>query len=305
MNRQIRNSILLLITAFIWGMGFVTQSTGGDAIGPFAFNGLRNLIGSVVLLPVIFFRDRKGIGKKPADASEKKKLLTAGVVTGVALFAASTLQQLGITLGTPIGKAGFITAGYILIVPIIGLFFKKSCGWNIWVGVVAMMAGLYLLCINEAFSIQTSDFLILGCAALFSIQIMVIDYYAPKVDGVRMASLEFLTVGILSLPFSIIFDIGITGEEIGSWFSILFTPEALISVLYAGIFSSGVAYTLQIICQNGLHPALASMIMSLESVFAVVGGFVLLGEVLSTRELWGCIIMLAATILAQLPVKSK
>lgn len=303
MNRQIRNSILLLITAFIWGMGFVSQSTGGDAVGPFAFNGLRNLLASVVLLPVIFFRDKKGLGKKPAGPAEKKMLLAAGVLTGAALFIASTLQQLGITMGTPIGKAGFITAGYILIVPIIGLFFRKRCGWNIWVGIIIMMAGLYLLCMDEAFSIQMSDFLMLGCAAMFAVQIMIIDYYAPKVDGVRMAAIEFLTVGILSLPFSVIFDIGITGAEIGKWFGILFTQEAMISVLYAGIFSSGVAYTLQIICQNGLHPALASMIMSFESVFAALGGFFILGEVLSARELWGCIIMLAATLLAQMPQK--
>lgn len=271
MSKQLRNSLLLVLTALIWGMGFVSQSAGGDAIGPFAFNGLRNLIGGTVLLPVILFRDRTGLGHKPQTAEEKKLLFKAGALSGMALFVASSLQQLGITYGTPVGKAGFITACYILLVPIMGLFLKKRCGWNIWVGVFIMLLGLYLLCMDGSLAIEGSDYLIMLCAFVFAIQIMVVDKYAPIVDGVRMAAMQFFVVGIVSLPFSFVSDIGFGVENFGVWMGLLFTKEALIAVLYAGVFSSGVAYTLQIIAQNGLNPTLASMIMSLESVFSVIG----------------------------------
>lgn len=180
-SRQIRNSLLLVLTALIWGVAFVAQSTGGDAVGPFSFNGIRSLIGSAVLVPVIFLLDKMGLGsKKPQTKEEKKTLITGGICCGTALFLASSAQQLGITMGTASGKAGFLTACYILLVPILGLFLKKKCGWNIWVGMLITIGGLYLLCMNGSLTFQNSDLMVLLCAFLFAVHILIVDYFPPK-----------------------------------------------------------------------------------------------------------------------------
>lgn len=302
-SRQVRNSILLVLTAFIWGIAFVAQSEGGSAVGPFTFNGIRSLIGSIVLLPVIALLDRmKLTSKKPVTKAEKKTLLIGGLNCGVLLFLASSAQQLGICLGTPAGKAGFLTACYILLVPVLGLFLKKKCGVRVWVGIAITLVGLYLLCMSETLRLQSSDLLLLACALLFAVHILVIDYFSPRVDGVRMSCIQFLVCGILSLIPMFFSEIRV-GADV--WLAKLTDPGAWLAILYAGVLSCGVAYTLQIVGQNGINPTVASMLLSLESVFSVLAGWIILKQSLGAKELLGCGLIFIAIILAQLPEKKK
>lgn len=283
---QMRNSLLLLLTAFIWGAAFVAQSVGGEAVGCFTFNGVRSLIGALVLLPVIWLMDAK---KK----EDQKTLITGGICCGVMLCIASNFQQFGISF-TTVGKAGFITAMYILIVPILGLFMKKKPGLQVWLGVVLAVMGLYLLCMtSESFSLSKGDFLVLICAGFFSLHILIIDYFSPKVDGVRMSCIQFLVCGILSMVMAFIFETPEFSAILSGW----------LPILYAGVLSCGVAYTLQIVGQKNMDPTVASLILSLESVFSVLAGWLILNQTLSLRELSGCVLMFLAIILAQLPQK--
>lgn len=300
MTRKTRNSFLLLLTAAIWGFAFVAQSTGGDAIGSFSFNCIRSFIGAVFLIPVILFLDAKGLSRKPTTRAERKKLLIAGISCGAALCVATNLQQIGINLGAGAGKSGFLTATYILIVPIFGIFFKRKCGLNIWIGVGIALVGLYLLCINESFRFAIEDLLLLLCALAFSIQIMLVDYFAPKVDGVRLSCIQFLSVGVFSLIPMLFTEIGFTVQSASSWLQAFDSISVWIAILYAGIMSCGIAYTLQIIGQQEVHPTVASLLMSFESVFSVIGGWVILHEHLSVRQLRGCGLIFVAVVLAQI-----
>ena len=308
-NLKRRNSFLLVLAAFIWGIAFVAQSTGGDAVGPYTFNCIRSVIGGLVLVPVIRLSDRLHWSrKKPVSREDRRVLLTGGIACGIALSIASNLQQVGITMGSPVGKAGFITACYMLIVPILGLFLKKKCGWNVWSGIVIAIVGLYLLCIQGNFSIQFSDFLLMLCALSFAVQILIVDHYADMVDGVRMACIEFLVCGIVSAIPMFFVDMGISVSglsvsAISEWVAAFADPYAWIPILYAGALSCGVAYTLQIIGQRGMNPTVASLLMSLESVFSVLAGWGLLGEALSGREISGCVLIFIAVILAQLQIE--
>lgn len=296
-----RNPLLLLLTAVIWGVAFVAQSVGMDYIGPFTFNCVRSIIGGIVLIPCIWLLDRMkghGDGGKTGSSGESKEekqvLLTGGICCGAALFLASNLQQFGIKY-TTVGKAGFITALYIVLVPVLGIFLKKAIGLKVWISVALAVAGLYLLCITDGFSIGKGDFLVLLCALVFSIHILVIDYFSPKTDGVRLSCIQFLVCGILS-------GIGMLLTESPSLTAVL---QAWMPILYAGVMSCGVAYTLQIIGQKGMDPTVASLILSLESVVSVLAGWLLLGQKLSVRELSGCVLMFIAIILAQLPGGKK
>ncbi len=296
-----RNTFLLVLTAFIWGIAFVAQSEGGDKIGAYSFNCIRSIIGSLFLIIVISILDKVGITKKPDNKKSQKTLLLGGVSCGFFLCIATNLQQMALYLGAPVGKAGFLTACYILLVPILGIFFKKKCGINVWIGVVFTLIGLYLLCINDSFSIKLYDILLMLCAFCFSIHILVIDYFSPKVDGLRMSCIQFMVCGILtSIPMFFIDII----PDVSLWLSGFTTLDAWIPILYAGILSCGVAYTLQIVGQKGINPTVASLIMSLESVFSVLAGWVLLQQKLSTKELIGCLLIFIAVVLAQLPNKS-
>ena len=224
----------------------------------------------------------------------------------MALFFASSAQQLGLYYGTPAGKAGFLTACYILLVPILGLFLKKKCGWNIWLGMVITIVGLYLLCMTAgALSFQNSDLFVLLCAFLFAIHILVIDHFSPLVDGVRMSCIQFLVAGAFSAFPMFFSEMRHSAAGIAAWLPQLQSWDVWVAILYAGVMSSGVAYTLQIIAQNGLNPTLASMIMSLESVFSVLAGWVILGEVLTARQLLGCLLIFIAIIFAQIPMGEK
>ncbi len=297
MKTSDRKSILMLfLTAFIWGFAFVAQSVGMDYVGPFTFNASRFFIGCLVLIPCIRLFDRMAVkngGRSgaPQTREEKRALLIGGTLCGLATCAASAFQQLGI-VHTTVGKAGFITALYIVLVPILGIFLGKRPGKSVWLGVVLAVAGLYLLCINEDFSIGRGDLLILVCAVFLSAQILLVDHYSPKVDGVRLSCLQFLVGGVISTLFVIF-----TGEQP----TIASLGAAWAPILYAGVLSSGVAYTLQVVAQKRTDPTIASLVMSLESVFSVLAGWLLLRQALSIREAVGCVLMFAAIILAQLP----
>lgn len=269
-KEQMKNSLLLLLTAFIWGVAFVAQSVGGEAVGCFTFNGVRSLIGAIVLIPVIFFLDgqkKKELGEEKflEQKGDKKTLILGGICCGVMLCIASNFQQFGISF-TTVGKAGFITAMYILIVPIFGLFMKKKVGAKVWIGVVLATIGLYMLCMtSESFSLSKGDFLVLICALFFSLHILIIDYFSPKVDGVRMSCIQFFVCGVISTAIAFV-------TESPSLHSIL---SGWLPILYAGVLSCGVAYTLQIVGQKNMDPTVASLILSLESVFSVLAGWVI------------------------------
>lgn len=294
---------MLVLTALIWGSAFVAQRKGGDAVGPFTFNGIRSLIGSAVLIPVILVLNRvKPSEKTPKTPAEKRVLWIGGICCGTILFLASSAQQLGMYMGTSAGKAGFLTACYILLVPILSLFLKKKCGWNIWVGMGITVVGLYLLCMTDSLRFQASDLMVLLCALLFAIHILVIDYFSPLVDGVRLSCIQFLVCGILSMIPMFFVEMQHSLSGIVVWAQNLQSLDAWIPILYAGILSCGVGYTLQIIGQNGLNPTLASMLMSLESVFSVLAGWLILQEKMGLRQLGGCALIFAAILLAQMPV---
>ncbi|MDE6904776.1 MAG: DMT family transporter [Lachnospiraceae bacterium] len=301
-NKTGRNSFLLILTAFIWGIAFVAQSTGGDALGPYTFNCIRCLIGGVVLLPVIKLLDALHLTKqKPETKKDKKNLLLGGIICGIALALASNLQQMGLYLGSSAGKAGFLTACYILIVPVLGIFLKKKCGFHIWMGILTALAGLYFLCIHGDFSLGFSDVLLLLCAFSFAVHILVIDHFTVLADGVRLSCIQFFVCGALSFIPMYFVDMGHSISGIYALGPALINPQAWISILYAGILSCGAAYTLQIVGQQGMNPTVASLLLSLESVFSVVAGWVILGESLSPRELLGCVLIFGAVVLAQIP----
>lgn len=301
-TQQIKNSLILLLTAFIWGVAFVAQSVGMDHVEPFTFNSIRCMIGGLFLIPCIFVLNKinpeRTVEYDKLSPAEKKKqnktLLKGGIFCGLAICVASNLQQFGIAY-TTVGKAGFITALYIVIVPILGLFFKKKCTPAIWLGVVLAVFGLYFLCITDGFQIQLGDFLVFLCALVFSVHIMIIDHYTQLVDGVKMSCIQFLVCGVLSGIGMFVFENPNISNILSAW----------MPILYAGILSCGVAYTLQIIGQKGMNPTVASLVLSLESVIAVLAGMVLLKQGLSSRETIGCICMFGAIILAQLPEKRK
>ncbi|MBR0599415.1 DMT family transporter [Sinanaerobacter chloroacetimidivorans] len=304
MQRKIRGEFMLMITALIWGVSFVAQRSGMEYIGPFTFNGIRCFIGALVLIPVIIIMDRQRKIRQSTESeiktteiekkAAKKNLIAGGLSCGIVFFISSSVQQIGMVYTTA-GKAGFITALYIVIVPILGIFLKKKVRPILWFCVVLATAGLYLLCIKEGFSIGKGDLLVVICAFGFSIHILVIDHFSPKVDGVKLSCFQFLICGILSIPFMIIF-------ETINWTNIM---NCWLPIIYAGVMSCGVAYTLQVIAQKYTEPTVTSLILCLESVFAVIAGIIILNEQISMRETFGCIIMFAAILLAQIPAKSK
>ncbi len=295
--------ILLLLAALIWGVAFVAQSVGMDYMGPFTFNGARFLMGSAVLVPVIVFRRKKadpaGGGQARTDRSGAKEnagkaALMGGVCCGLALCPAALFQQFGI-LYTTVGKAGFITTLYIILVPLAGIFMKKTPSSRIWTGAALAAFGFYLLCIKEGFSLSRGDALVFIGSVLFTVHILVIDHFSPKADGVELSCIQFLTAGVISSVLAFVFE----KPELSA------LAEGIIPLAYAGILSSGVAYTLQVIGQRDTDPAVASLLLSMESVFSVLAGWMLLGQALSARELMGCALVFGAVILVQLPTGKR
>ena len=288
-KKQLGNSLLLLLTATIWGSAFVAQSVGMEHVGPFTFTFSRSIIGGIVLLPCILL-----LGKWKKGFATKIEWI-GGICCGIALCVASNFQQVGMQY-TTVGKAGFITALYVVLVPIFGIFMKKRVSLLIWGCVAVSVVGLYLLCMpSGAFVLAFGDLLVLLCAVLFSVHILVIDHFSPKGDGVVISCIQFFTCGILSAIPMLFFE----NSSVGSML------DAKWSILYAGVLSSGVAYTLQVVAQKNVNPTVASLIMCLESVVAVLAGWIILGQGMSSREIWGCLLMFAAIVVAQLPVPKK
>jgi len=294
MNRKaLRGSLLLLLGAVIWGAAFAAQRAGMDHVGPFTFSGVRMLLAGIVMIPASMLSRRKA---GPVTVEVQKKQRRGGLICGLLLFFATSLQQIGLVY-TSAGKAGFITALYVVLVPVAGwVFLRKQPGKMIWAGVGLAVIALYLLCVPaEGFQIEKGDALLLGCAVCFTGQILCVDHYAPQVDGLTLARDEFLITGALSMI------IAVFTEEI-RMDGIL---EAAFPIIYSGIFSGAVGYSLQIIGQRDVNPTVASLVMCLEAVFAVLTGAIMLGERMTGREIAGCVLMFCAVILAQLSAAFK
>lgn len=293
MKRHIRQTLLPLLAALIWGSAFVAQSVGADHIGAFTFNALRSIIAVPALCVVIFFMHRND-PPGASDPAQRKMLWRGGTCCGVVLFLASALQQLGMS-DTGAGKAGFITALYIVLVPIFSILLRRRVALPIWIAVAITVTGLYFLCITDGFTILPSDFLILLCAVCFAVHILVIDYFAPHVDCVKMSCVQFAVAAVLSSVCALLTeDISFDAIRACAW-----------SLFYTGILSSGVAFTLQIVAQRGANPTLVSLLMSMESVFAVLSGALFLHEAMTPRELFGCVLMFAGILLSQIPFGKK
>lgn len=298
MSKKMKSNILLLLTAFIWGSAFVAQKSGMDYIEPFTYNGIRTFIGGMVLIPVIIFFTKKnnrqnGTEEKIFDFEKDKIAIIGGICCGLALFVASSLQQFGVSYTTA-GKAGFITTLYVVFVPILSLLLRKKVRPIMWVCVALGAVGLYLLCMTDAsFSLQFGDMLVLLCAVAFAVHILVIDHFSPKADGVKISCVQFLVSGVLGIICMFIFETPDIGNILACW----------LPILYAGVLSCGVAYTLQVVAQADADPTAASLILCLESVFAVISGAILLHESMSPRELMGCAVIFAAVIISNLPEK--
>ena len=293
-KKQLRNTLMLMACAFIWGTAFVAQSVGSDYMGPYTFLASRSWLACAFLLGLMAVLRKMGKTNPAAEPGfwqNKKVLLRGGIFCGVALFAASAAQQMGIGT-TSTAKAGFMTALYVVLVPVFGLFLGRKGSAQLWVSMVIAVAGLYMLCMKNGFGgIETSDWILLSCAVLFSFQIMSIDHFSPLVDGVRLSLIQFIVVAVESSAAALIFETP-TLAEYGANF---------LPVVYCGVMSSGAGYTLQILGQKELNPAIASLIMCLESVFSALGGWLLLGQNLSMRESAGCALIFAAVVLSQLP----
>lgn len=296
MKQQIKSSLILLLTATIWGVAFVAQSVGMEYIGPFTFNAIRCVLGGLVLIPVILvLKKKKETGAENQEKEDKKTLWAGGIACGVILCIASNLQQFGI-MEASVGKSGFFTALYIVMIPVIGIFIGKRPGIKLWFCVALAVVGMYLLCMKDgSFTIERADIMLLLCALAFSFHILVVDYFSPKVDGVKMSCIQFFVCGVLSA-------VGMLFTEVPDISNI---QAAWLPLLYAGLLSCGVGYTLQIVGQKGINPVIASLIMSLESVISALAGWVILGQVLSPKEILGCVLMFVAIIITQIPIGNK
>ncbi len=287
-GKKIRNGMLLFLTSIIWGISFVAQTVSMDNVGPYTFTGVRFLLGGAVLLPLIVHTRKK----HRTNAADKREGIVAGLLCGVILFAATMLQQYGV-MTTSAGKSGFITALYIIIVPVISLFFHKKQGSRLWFSVCLALIGMYLLCMKESDGIRIGDVLLFSGAILFSVHILVIDHFADRVDGVELSAMQFFVCGILGCIGMFLSEQPEANQILAAW-----QP-----ILYSGVLSCGVGYTLQVVGQKGMNPTVCSLILSLESVNAAIAGALLLGQVLSRSELIGCGFVFGGIILAQLPPK--
>ncbi len=297
MNKHfVKQNVLPLVAALIWGTAFVAQSVCTDYVPPFAFNALRSFIAMLFLIPVSLLFDRAAARRgKPVQRVDWKQLALGGALCGVFLAAGSNLQQFALA-EVSVGKAGFVTSLYVVLVPVFGwLLFRKKVAPQVWIGVVLAVGGLYLLCVTGEFTLGANDVFLLLAALGFTGQILSIDRFAVRVDGVKLSCAQFFFAAIISTIFSLIFE---TVDWVGVWHCIL-------PILYVAIFSSGIAYTLQILAQVGSNPTVVTLLLSLESVFSVLSGAVILGDRLTPREYTGCALMFAAVILAQVGFKRR
>ena len=293
--RALRGNAMLILTAFIWGVAFLAQQSGGAAMGSLTFNGVRSFLGGALLLVLLPLLDRVGVSRKPSDRAEVKTTLVGGVLCGTALCAATNVQQVALEY-TTIGKAGFITSLYIVLVPLLGLLVGRRTTLMNWLGVAVAAAGLYLLCdLSGGEGFAVGDLLLLLSALLFAVQILLVSYFSTRADCIRLSCVQFFTVGVITLPLMFVFEQP----------SLPVMAENWLSLLYAGLLSSGVAYTLQVLAQRDTDPTAASVLMSLESVFAALAGWAVLGDRMTPTELLGCALMFGAVLLAQLPMPRR
>lgn len=293
MLKKLRGSLMLLTAAFIWGTAFVAQSKGMDYVAPFTYNAVRTLIGGVVLIPMVFLFGQKS--RRKVSENNNKISFIGGIICGLVLFAASSFQQLGISL-TSAGKAGFITALYVVIVPVISIIFGQKSNLKMWICAFTAIIGFYLLCIKEGFRLSKGDLYVLICAVFYSVHIIVIDHFNSKgAEPVKMSCVQFFTAGSIMMICMFIFE---SPALSAVW-------AAKYTILYAGVMSCGVAYTLQIIGQKYTESTTAALIMSLESVFAALAGWIILSEHMSMKEFEGCILVFAAVVFSQLDISFK
>lgn len=288
-QQELRSNLLLLLTAAIWGFAFVGQRVGAKYVGSFTFNGIRFALGSLSLLPLLIYSIKRS-AVTPVIKLKPVHTFQAGIICGSILFTAASLQQVGL-VDTSAGKAAFITGLYIVLVPILGIFLKHRTHVSIWLGVAVATIGLYFLCVTESFSIVKADFLELVGAFFWAAHILVIDHYTKKIDALKLCIIQFMTCSILSMAVALTFE-RITLS--GLWL-------AAIPILYGGICSVGIAYTLQVVGQKHAKPSHAAIILSMETVFASLGGLLILNENLGIRGYWGCLLMLAGMLLSQIP----
>lgn len=292
-KKELKANVLLLLTAAIWGFSFVAQRVGSEHLGAFTFNGIRFAIGSISLLPLILFLSRKKAKNVQEDVNtieaDRKETFKAGLIAGIVLFIAAALQQIGMA-STTAGKGGFITGIYMVIVPVLGLFLKQKTNKNTWIGIVLAIIGLYLLTITDGLSIGKGDLLVLMSSFLWATHILIIDNFTKKIDPLKLSSIQFATCSILSLVVALGFET-ITAAGI---------KGALIAILYGGLLSVGVAYTLQVVAQKDAKPTHAAILLSMESVFGVIGGALFLEESLNGRGLIGCVLIFVAIIISQI-----
>ncbi len=312
-HNQVRQVLFPILAALIWGTAFVAQDLCADVIDTFSFNAVRSYIAVVVLLIIIFIFDKAKKEKMELTPAEKKQsrrdLLVGGFCCGTALAIASNFQQAGIAAGTEAGKAGFLTALYVVLVPLFGLFFRRKVSLPVWIAVVLAVASLYLLCIKGEFSLAMGDLLVLVCAICFAIHILVIDRFTGKVDGIKLSCVQFFVAAVWATIAKVVCTLlglgGIGDTSVAT--SIFAVPDwagiwaCILPILYVGVFSSGVAYTLQILAQKDSNPTVVTILLSLESVFAVIAGAIILHQQMTPREYFGCVLMMIAVILAQIP----
>ncbi len=294
MNKRLQGTLILMLTAIVWGISFVSQSVSMEHIEPNTFCGIRTLIGAISLIPVIIVMDKSKKNKGIEPTYNKKTLIRGGVICGILLCIAATLQTYGLKYTTA-GKAGFVTAMYMVIVPIYSLFLGKKIRPVIALSVVVATVGMYFLCIKEGFTLEIGDIYVLICAFVFAFHIMAVDYFSPRVDGVKLSFLQFLVCGIINCVLMLAIESPDLAEII----------KCAVPILYAGIMSCGVAYTLQIIGQKYAEPTVASIVMSLESVFAALAGWIILNQAMSLREIFGCVLMFGAITIVQLPERLR
>ena len=294
MKKQLKGSLSLLCGTFIWGSAFIAQSVGMDLIGPFTFQAIRCMLAVIFLFLITLIFDWKIGIQQSLSKWKNKRLWMAGGICGCALFVAASLQQIGLVYTDP-GKAGFLTAMYIVLVPMLGIFVHRRPGLNAVISVVLALVGLYLLSFMGVTSINVGDLFLIGGALGFAVQILLIDRFAQDLDGLRLNCVQALVVAVLSVPFMLLTEELDMGNILACWLPLVF----------AGILSMGVAYSLQIVGQKNLEPTTASLIMSLESVFAALGGWLILHNTMTARELCGCVLVFAGVIISQLPTKKQ
>jgi len=285
------SELLLLLAAIVWGFAFVAQKVGMESLGPMAYNGIRFLVGSASLLPVIWFFNRKS-SYSETKQQKKSYLWIAGIISGMVLFVAASIQQIGIVYTTA-GNAGFITSIYVILVPVFGLFLKQKVNVQTWIGALVALIGLYFLSVSEGLSLVIGDALVLGSAFFWAAQVLLASYYAPRVNIIKLAAIQFALTGILSLVISFFTET----------YGLQNIYDAAIPILYGGILSVGLAFTLQLIAQKNVIPSHAAIILSTESLFAAIGGWLILSEQLTSIEIFGATLMLMGVILSQLKFK--